>query len=456
MMVTKKIIYIGSLLLLMLTSTALAQHKELKVGDNLPDLLIGGVINQKSKQVKLKELYKDGLLLIDFWATWCVPCIQEIKFLDELKAKNPRKFQVLMVTYEDKSLIEKFLSRSINRDVQTSNLVIATGDTLLHGLFQHRAIPHNIWIDSTGKVKAITGPEAVTSKNILNFNEAGVTDGFKTKNDIMTFNPTDEFHLGDFNFNYRSIITPYINGISGGVYGGGTKPMKFFEWNASIFQLYYDAYSLFSKSPSSLIRYNLVEVHTQDSLRIFFPAGEMKHLLNGSEYKSIDEWQAKNTFCYALTLPNRVSGAVFREYMFNDLERQFGIKAKIENRQMSCLVVTKGRGKLLKPVAENSAKPKVTFVEGSRLSIKAARIDEVLSFLFGSAYSLPEMMRDPYIVAVKARNNFYFNAELDFSDEPGAEELITPEMIFRKLGKFGFRFKTAIKPYPILVLYDQH
>ena len=454
-MIFIKTICITCLTLVLGANCVFAQTTELKIGDKLPELLINGVINQKSNDIPLNDLYKGRLLIIDFWATWCQPCIQEMTFLDSLKNKNPDKFNVLMVTYEDKTTIEKFLNKSENKDISTANLVLATGDTVLRSLFKHRAIPHNIWIDSLGTIKAITGPEEITANNILSFNNPAVHDSLKTKKDILDFSPQKEFHLADENFEYRSIITPYIDGLGGGAYGGGKNPKRFFEWNASIFQLFYDAYSLFSQSPSSLIRYNLVEVNTTDSLRIFPPVGKMKSLLKGSNYKTVDEWIVKNSYCYALTLKNRVPNTVFSQYMFDDLERHFGIKGKIENRKVKCLVVTKGKGKPLPVTEESDIKPMVRFIDGGRLLIKASKIDDVMKYLFGSAYSHAETMPNPFIVSINERENLRFSAEFDFSGQPESEDGITPEMVFIKLNEYGFKFETKMRSYPILVMNDR-
>ncbi|HPR18611.1 MAG TPA: TlpA disulfide reductase family protein [Candidatus Cloacimonadota bacterium] len=37
--------------------------------------------------IKLSDLQKDGLVILDFWATWCVPCKNELPKLNELHTK---------------------------------------------------------------------------------------------------------------------------------------------------------------------------------------------------------------------------------------------------------------------------------------------------------------------------------------------------------------------------------
>lgn len=428
--------------------TAYSQQKqqELKIGDKLPDLLISGIINQQSDKINVKDLYKQGLLIIDFWGTYCVPCIHEMKFLDSLKAKHPGKFNVLMVTPEHSKVIYKFLAAPRNKDVGSSNLILATGDTLLHQLFPHRSVPHNIWIDKNGTIKAITAGNQVNEKNILNFESGG--SKLRTKTDNKTFSVLKPFHLGDSVFTYRSIITPRIAGIG----GGGTRKSAngattySFRYNASILQMYWAAYSRFNAQ----IRYNLMEVHTNDSLKFFFPTQVSKTLFN-ARYSDYDDWAQKNTYCYALTLPKPVPDTVFRDYMFNDLERQFSfLKVKIENREIPCTVVAKDKNDALNKSGAIDEAAKV-FFEFRTLRIKNARIGDVLDFLYRTFGA--KLIPDPYVVRIDPTEDICFDADLNLPVDD-ANPGIHPDMVIAQLNQLGFHFRKETRPYPILVIHD--
>ncbi|RLC47185.1 MAG: hypothetical protein DRI23_11615 [Candidatus Cloacimonadota bacterium] len=43
--------------------------------------------NIEGKQVKLSDFQKEGLVILDFWATWCVPCKNSLPKLNELHKK---------------------------------------------------------------------------------------------------------------------------------------------------------------------------------------------------------------------------------------------------------------------------------------------------------------------------------------------------------------------------------
>jgi len=57
--------------------------------------------------------YRGKVTLINFWATWCPPCVQEIPMLNRLKTKmQGRPFELLSVNYaEDKQAVVNFMQK---------------------------------------------------------------------------------------------------------------------------------------------------------------------------------------------------------------------------------------------------------------------------------------------------------------------------------------------------------
>ncbi len=52
------------------------------------------------------------VVVLEFWATWCAPCVAEIPILNSLQASvDPDKIVFLSVDDEDPAAVEKFLSR---------------------------------------------------------------------------------------------------------------------------------------------------------------------------------------------------------------------------------------------------------------------------------------------------------------------------------------------------------
>lgn len=76
---------------------------------------------QKAIPVTLNELQKrlsapsDKVLVVNFWATWCAPCIHELPLFEQLNA-NLSKVEVLLVSMDydldsDPAKVERFIER---------------------------------------------------------------------------------------------------------------------------------------------------------------------------------------------------------------------------------------------------------------------------------------------------------------------------------------------------------
>ena len=60
-------------------------------------------------RVKLAD-YRGKVLLVNFWATWCVPCHEEIPDLNALQEEyGPRGLAVVGVSAEDPAVVRRFM-----------------------------------------------------------------------------------------------------------------------------------------------------------------------------------------------------------------------------------------------------------------------------------------------------------------------------------------------------------
>lgn len=74
-----------------------------------------GFTDLHGRQVLYKDYFRDGkrkLLLLDFWGTWCKPCIEAMPKLAELAAADSRLVVVSIACDDDARQVEKFTSKN--------------------------------------------------------------------------------------------------------------------------------------------------------------------------------------------------------------------------------------------------------------------------------------------------------------------------------------------------------
>lgn len=445
-MVTKFKILVIALIIGCCHTTYAQKQTPLKIGDKIPDLEI---TTYTGKKIRLSNLYQNAPLIIDFWATWCVPCIKEIRLMDSLSQKQPGKFNAILVTKQTREIISTYMKRPANSDFAAISERIVVEDTLLGKIFPHRGLPHNIWIDREGIVRAITTGEEISEKNLLAFSRNPAGLALRTKKDNFSFRPEEPFHLADSIYTYRSILSPFIPGIPYGERSPQRGTMKeYTQFNQSITRALWGAYSKFNPG----IRPVMLEVLTTDSSRFFGPKLRDTSFYKKYAYQDRGDWERKNLFCYSLTLHEVTPDSLFTSYIYADIERMFKVKTQIVSRKIPCIVVSKGKGQMLPVTSNTKLAPQFTFTTDHKLIVRNANIPELLDFLFRRIP--PATLPYPFIDRTNS-TDLRFDLDLDYSDVPGiAISGVKPEMLFQLLAKYGLTFKIKNELFPVLQIND--
>lgn len=95
------------LLLACLLMSAAGANDRLTAGDRAPELSIDHFI----KGERVDDFPEGKVTLVEFWATWCAPCIELFPHISELQEKYADDLVVINVTYEDLELATTFLEQ---------------------------------------------------------------------------------------------------------------------------------------------------------------------------------------------------------------------------------------------------------------------------------------------------------------------------------------------------------
>ena len=127
----------------LLAGTFFTAPAALKVGDTLPDLA------SFKLDGKLPETLKGKIVLVDFWASWCLPCAKSFPVLDELQKKYGDKLVILAVNVDEKAAnMDKFLAKH----PVTLN-VVRDGEQKLVAVVAPETMPTSFILDGEGKVR---------------------------------------------------------------------------------------------------------------------------------------------------------------------------------------------------------------------------------------------------------------------------------------------------------------
>ena len=102
-------------------------------------------------EYKNEENYKGSYILINFWATWCAPCVKEIPSLNNLynRFKDKEKFKMIAINIgQSKEAVKKFL---LDKSLPIQFTVLLDEKMELSD-WNIQAIPTTFLVDKKGEI----------------------------------------------------------------------------------------------------------------------------------------------------------------------------------------------------------------------------------------------------------------------------------------------------------------
>lgn len=126
---------------------AAAEHP---IPDTLPDIAFA----DRTGAIRRLSHWKGQPLLVNFWATWCGPCQEEIPLLERLSRERAQdRLQVIGVAVDSRAAVLRYARRKAIR----YPLLIGEqpGLELIRSLGMQAVFPFSVFVDARGRIVAV-------------------------------------------------------------------------------------------------------------------------------------------------------------------------------------------------------------------------------------------------------------------------------------------------------------
>ena len=115
-------------------------------GASAPDFELTGLTGEP---VSLRD-QRGKPVLLNFWATWCAPCVLEMPNIQKFYEDYPGEFQVLAINADEPELkIQRFVE-----DMGLTFEILLDPGGKIQSLYQIRGYPTSYFIDAQGEIRA--------------------------------------------------------------------------------------------------------------------------------------------------------------------------------------------------------------------------------------------------------------------------------------------------------------
>jgi thiol-disulfide isomerase/thioredoxin len=152
----------GNIIFILLFSfSAVKAQSGYAVNDLAGDFPIREILNHTSGSSTFLE-WNDRLLVIDFFGTWCAPCVKALPKLTAFQQKYKQEIRILLVSEESREKLEGFIRKQTGFGFP----VVVDEEKAFVQRFRPPAYPYTVIVGRNGKILAIPSQEEMTETNM--------------------------------------------------------------------------------------------------------------------------------------------------------------------------------------------------------------------------------------------------------------------------------------------------
>jgi thiol-disulfide isomerase/thioredoxin len=308
------------------------------------------LLNYKSDKLSLEDL-KGKFVIVDFWGTFCVPCIKAFPKLENLQKQFPDSLQILLVATDGYVKAKHFYDT--RKKANNAMYLPCAINRNMTKYFQIREVSTYVWIDDKGFIRAITDESQLTEQKISDFinGRMGAVREKEKRVQIDVKKPLTDIvkEIDSNSVIISSVLTRYVKGLgalTSWPKKGTAAKHKFIAVNMGLKNLYQIAYG--------------DSVDAVPSARVVIESAQPEKFIRPKD-ADIEEWIVNNGYCYEINVP-QVSRDSILKLMRGDLQRMFGYNAFLETQVKKCLVLKAERDFRL--LQDTTITPKISYNTG--------------------------------------------------------------------------------------------
>ena len=170
--------FISGILLCVVACAVLKADDKFKpptIGEAPPPIELQSLLQAPDGTQATWDALKGKVVVLEFWATWCGPCVGAISHMNELTdAFKDKPVQFLAISDEDADTVKAFLEKK-----PIHGWVGLNTTKSMFKAYGAYGIPHTVVVGTDGKIAAITLPSLLETKNLENVlagKEAGLPE----------------------------------------------------------------------------------------------------------------------------------------------------------------------------------------------------------------------------------------------------------------------------------------